>query len=188
MLHFHLSKNLEKDLAQHIAPSTIAALHPQHWYLQKITVLRRKCIIAMEEKSRYAMVFSGLTKTEIARFPEIFQERLWRESMSVCQLEEDGNARLSDLVLNTSQLQTYEVGSDRSVQAHLQDAVHQFQWEIDDMGRLPETREENFVAGLRINDTPRTIRGSKNHIWPIEQFRGDWLRQIGLAGTGNVTP
>jgi len=181
MLHFHLSKNLEKDLAQHIAPSAVAALHPQHWYLQKITVLRRKCVIAMEEKSRYAMVFCGLTKAEFAHFPGIFQERLWREAMWVCELDDDHNARLSDLVLNTSQLQAYAIGSDRSVQAHLKDAIWRFEGDVDDVGRLPETREDHFIAGLRINDTIRTIRGSKTYIVPAEQFRAGWLRQLGIA-------
>lgn len=180
MLHFHLSKNLEKDFAPHIAPNAIAALHPQHWYLQKINVLRRKCVLAIEEKSRYAMVFCGLTKNEFAHFPEIFQERLWRESMSICQMEDDANAR-SDLVLSTSQLQTYEIGSDRSVQAHLKDAIWRFQWDIEEVGRLPETGEEHFIAGLRINDTIRTIRGSKTWIVPVEQFRTGWLRLLGIA-------
>jgi hypothetical protein len=35
-------------------------------------------------------------------------------------------------------------------------------------------------AGLRINDTPRTIRGSKQYIWPLERFRTGWLRQLGV--------
>lgn len=181
MLRLHLSKNLEKDFAPHIAPNAIAALHPQHWYLQKITVLRRKCVIAMEEKSRYAMVFSGLTKNDFAGFPEIFQERLWRESMAICQLDDEENARLSELVLNTSQLQSYEIGSDRSVQAHLKDASWQFRWDVDEIGRLPATSEGHFVAGLRINDTIRTVRGSKTWIVPVEQFRAEWLRLLGIT-------
>jgi hypothetical protein len=181
MLQLNLSKNLEKDMAAHLQPVAVAALHPQQWYLQKITVLRRKCIVAMEEKSRYAMVFCGLTRAEFTNFPELFRERLWRESMAVCQLDDADNVRLSDLVLNNSQLQSYQVGSDRSVQAHLRDAIWRFRWHADEVGRLPEGAEEHFVAGLRINDTIRTIRGSKSWISPLEEFRAGWLRRLGIA-------
>src|SRR5512139_3051011 len=96
-MQIHLSKALATDLKSHLieAPTD---LHAMQWYGHRVTVLRRKCVILMESRSRYAMVFTGLTKPDFARFPERVRERLWREALSICQLEDEQSARLAALV------------------------------------------------------------------------------------------
>lgn len=177
MIDFHLSQTLAKDLTMHVCEET--AINPSglQWYAHRITIARRKCIIAMEEQSRYAMVFCGLTKTEFEYFPEIFQDRLWREVISLCELDDDDDiAEMSELVLNLSVEQHYSPGSNRSVQSHIRQVANELSWMVDnDVYRLPMSGSEAFAFGLSANEMLRSTSERKGYFQPFLVFRDFWL-------------
>ncbi|MDA1302312.1 MAG: hypothetical protein O2868_19840 [Proteobacteria bacterium] len=75
MIQIHTSKALAADLKAQLA-EVPAGPGAMQWYAHRVYVLRCKCVVAMEAQSRYAMIFTGLTKPDFEMFPELFLERL----------------------------------------------------------------------------------------------------------------
>lgn len=179
MLQFHLSKNAAKDLKPHLSESSKPALGTMQWYGHRVTIMHRKCLLMMEMQSRYCMVFAGLTKPGFEQFPELFAERLQNEVVSICQLEDQRAYQLAELIQEMSQEQHYQIGSDRSVQAHINQAVDELSFMANfQEGRLPELDEEQFGCGVRINQTPRKTKSDKDFFFPLEKFRDFWLGML----------
>ena len=182
MLQFHLSKTLAGDLKMHVADPITASPTAMQWYGHRITLMHRKCVLMMEYKSRYCMVFSGLTKPDFENFPELFLDRLWREVVSVCQLDDTQSERLAALVHLVAEKQHYQPGSDRSVQAHLRQAAEELHYMVNDkVGRLPGPGEE-FGCGVRINEMLRKRKEDKDYFVPLEVFRDFWLGMFEYTG------
>lgn len=190
MIHFHLSQTLGKDLEKHLAEAPMDATGAMQWYAHRVTVARRKCIIALELQSRYAMVFCGLTKTEFEYFPELFQDRLWREVISICALDDDDDiAEMSNLVLNVSVEQHYAVGSNRSVQSHIRQVADELAWMVDnDIHRLPMSGSEAFAFGLGANEMLRSTKEFKGYFRPFAIFSDFWLGLLAHQRQGNNAP
>lgn len=178
MLKFHLSKTLSKDLSMHLAEPLTDSNAAMQWYAHRVTVLRRKCIIAMELQSRYCMVFCGLTKKEFAAFPDTFQEQLWREAVTVCQLDELQADKLAAPIHIIGDEQHYQSGSDRSVQAHINDVAWHLKDMAEEIGFLPESPEDAFGFGVKVNELLRICKGDKDYFRPIDEFRGFWLEML----------
>lgn len=174
MIQIHASKALSADLKPLLAeaPPSPGAMQ---WYAHRVQVLRRKCVIVMEEQSRYAMVFTGLTKPDFARFPEIFRDRLIREALSICQLDDAQTSQLEELALLVTESVQIMPGSDRSVQTHINEVARDLDWMTHEIGYLPEDDGQEFSFGLRINETPRTRRGEKGYFFPLRRMRDFWL-------------
>ncbi|HRH78950.1 MAG TPA: hypothetical protein PK129_16510, partial [Cellvibrionaceae bacterium] len=66
MIQFYLSKDAAADLKHLVEPPSPENYQAMQWYVHRVTIARRKCIIAMEKQSRYAITFCGLTKKEFA--------------------------------------------------------------------------------------------------------------------------
>ncbi|MDY0007054.1 MAG: hypothetical protein RBS22_09525 [Spongiibacteraceae bacterium] len=165
-------------------------LRQMQWYGHRVQVLRRKCVILMELQSRYAMVFAGLTKPDFLRFPELVRDRLWREIVSICALDDAESQRLAALVDVVSQPVQIVAGSDRSVQAHMKEVAWHLEWMANDFGSLPLEGGDAFAFGLRVNQTPRSRKGQKEYFWPIEVMREFWLGMLAHATprADNVVP
>ena len=88
MLQFHLSKTLAKQMQSLLVPAPDIRPEGMQWYAQGISLLGEQCILAIEAHSRYLMVFCNLPITELENFPLLFRERLWREVIAVCLLED----------------------------------------------------------------------------------------------------
>lgn len=186
MIQIHTSKALAADLKGHLNEAPISQGAMQ-WYAHRVYIMRRKCVIVMEAQSRYAMVFTGLTKPDFGRFPDLFLDRLMRESLSICQLNDEQSGRLANLVMLLGESVQISQGSDRSVQAHVNDVARELDWTSQEIGYLPEHDSHEFNFGLRVNQTPRKRKGDKDYIYPIEVFRGFWLGLLGhvAPGSGN---
>ena len=171
-MSMHLSNGAEPIVDQH--------LRAMQWYAHRVTVQRRKCVIVMELQSRYSMVFCGLTKRDFENFPELFRERLPCEVASICQLNEEAQDKLTPMVIAQAEQQVFQTGSNRSVQAHINDvAWHLDRWAYD-MGRLPEDDSECFDFGVFANQLLRKRGGDKDYFEPMEQFRRFWSTMTGL--------
>ena len=189
MIQIHTSKALAADLKAHLTevPSGPGAMQ---WYAHRVYILRRKCVIAMEAQSRYAMVFTGLTKPDFERFPELFMDRLMREALSICQLDDEQSEHLAALVMLLGESIQISPGSDRSVQAHINDVARELDWMSHDIGYLPEQASHEFNFGLRVNQMLRKRKGDKDYFYPLEELRGFWLGLLGHVASrpDNVVP
>lgn len=178
MLQFHLSKTLSEDMTMHLSAGQPMIGGALQWYAHRVTVLRRKCVIAMEWQSRYCMVFAGMTKAEFQNFPEIFTDRLWREVASICQLDDGQTEKLAALANMVAEEQVYQSGSDRSVQAHINDVAWHLGYEANQAGYLPEKPEEAFGFGIKMNEWLRKRKDDKDYFVPVEVFRDCWLGML----------
>lgn len=178
MLQFYLSKTLAGDLHNHLAEPQAALPGAMQWYGHRVTVQRRKCVLMMELQSRYCIVFAGLTKPDFENFTELFVERVWREAVSICQLDDDQSARLALLARLVGEQQHYQTGSDRSVQAHLRQAADDLYYIANQAGRLPDSAEEQFGCGVKINQMLRKCKGDKDYFVPLKLFRSFWLSML----------
>jgi hypothetical protein len=177
------------DLKRHLTDTPFGQGAMQ-WYAHRVTVLRRKCLILVEWRSRYAMVFTGLVKDDFKHFPAIFHDRLLREALSVCQLGEVQTEKLAQLVDMVCEEIQICPGTDRSVQAHINEIARDLKYLAAEIGFLPEDDRREFNFGLRINQMPRKTKEDKEYFYPLEVYRDFWLgmlKQVGLPAT-NVIP
>ncbi len=190
MIEFKLTKDLAKDLAMlpqktpDQSPSRMAgSAGAMVWYAHRVTIGRRKCIIAMERQSRYAMVLCGLTQATFVNFPKLFKERLWREACAVTQLQKPlpaGEVSLiSGLALEFCQQMEFSRETDRSVQSHIRQVKEQLFYMVnDDNEPLPLTDEDAIRFGLSVNRTLRKCKGDVEYFVPLEVFSDFWLGRV----------
>ncbi len=190
MIHLHASKTFTEDLNK--AGCVLAAAGKGsagwHWHVHRVTLLRKKCVIAMDEVSRYALVFVGLKKVDFAEFEEVLVSRILAEANWLCDLPySDSNERLLAAIEQKCSRVVFSQGLDRSVQAHIRQAselmeiVAKYQ-----VGRLPETVEEEFALGSRINDTWRTCGKGGKYFSPLERWRESMLVLIAPPAKANI--
>lgn len=186
MLQIHLSQSVAKELEGHLQEPMEPEPTALQWFAHKVVVARRKCLILMEYQSRYAMVFCGLTKKQFDNFPDILQERIWREVNIISQLDEslteDDFAILSDLTLDLTATQYYQRGSDRSVMSHISQVVEDLKASVEEDGfELPTTSNEAIHFGLGVNDMLRKRKSDKDYFVPLEVYTGFWLGLVDVV-------
>jgi hypothetical protein len=174
VLQLHVTKTLGSDLKTWLSPGS-KDLRSMQWYGHRVHVSRRKCVILMEAHSRYAMILPGLKKADFECFPALVHERLWREVVTICNLDERGTERLAALVDRVVQPVQFLWGNDRSVQAHINEVALNLRWEAEGPDGLPETENDAFAFGLRMNRTPRSCKGESEFFYPLEVFQAFWL-------------
>lgn len=189
MVQLHVSKSLTTDLKSHLADVS-ADLRAMQWYGHRVQVMRRKCVILMEARSRYAMLFAGLTKPDFARFPELIRDRLRREAVAICRLDDERSAQLAALVDLIAQPIQIMPGSDRSVQAHINDVVWHLEWMAGEIGALPANDGDAFGFGMRMNQMLRKCKGERDFFSPLAAMREFWLGLLAHAAPrpDNVVP
>ncbi|GAB3111686.1 hypothetical protein G8770_20400 [Aestuariicella hydrocarbonica] len=193
MLQFHLSKDAAKDLNAHLGDNEPVNYQGMQWYLHRITVARRKCIVAMELQSRFAMVFCGLTKPDFERFPDIFFERLMREALlsleQIVELQDSQMRSVMELGLSIAEDQVYQTGSDRSVMAHINDVAYLLRQCVEDGYPLPEEDWDAMAFGGKANSMLRKTKHHKDYFYPKEHFGEFWeglLRAMEAEGNGGL--
>lgn len=72
--------------------------------------------------------------------------------------------------------QHYQTGSDRSVQAHINDVAWHLKDMTNDIGFLPESPQDGF--GVKMNEWLRQTKEDKDYFTPIEVFRDFWLGML----------
>ncbi len=187
MIQLYLSRDLAKDLAslpiEQAPTSTEVSAGAVIWYAHRVTIMRRKCIIALEYQSRYAMVFCGLTKPDFINFPQLFGQRLLQEACVITQLHqplpEPDFQLLCELAKEVSTEQKFACRNDRSVQSH----INQIKDHLEDLVLrggypLPETDEEAMQFGLIANDMLRKTKNHKDYFVPLKVYKEFWLGMI----------
>lgn len=121
MINLHTSRILSDDLAKAgcILPSS-ASGDAWQWYAHRIALMRKKCVIVMEEASRYALIFVGMKKKDFCQFDQILTSRILAEACWLCDLPQTGaNEQLWAAIKQKSSPVVSTQGLDRSVQAHI---------------------------------------------------------------------
>lgn len=185
-MHFHLSANAAKDLGvSNFIP--VPGDHEEfskHWYIHRVILERRKCLIAMEAHTRYALVFCSVTKPVLNKFPLLFADCLWRHIVSLCEVADSDFGHIRALAANMCTEAVYHKGLNRSVQAHIKDVAHQLEWDLSRYG-FPTDPGQEFYLCLKANQTPRTRYGEKGFVIPLEEFQRLWCEILGVAPAKN---
>ena len=123
MIQFYLSKDAAADLKHLVEAPSPENYQAMRWYVHRVTIARRKCIIAMEKQSRYAITFCGLTKKRICRFPQLFSYWFSLHGLAsvVEQYGQDDvlEQRVLELCAGDCRWADLSAGVDRSVMAHI---------------------------------------------------------------------
>lgn len=163
--------------------------HIQQWVAHLVRIHRKPCVLVMEEKTRYAMVFTGLKKGDVAGFISQLVERLANEmafAAGALGLLVDFDATMAQLLARHRDFRFF-LRMDRSVQAHLKDVAWHLEDRVTELGYLPEGHEECAVIDGQVNEIIRSTRGQKGYFVPIEEMLFDWLTSYaGLTAQGEI--
>ncbi|MGK2907467.1 MAG: DUF6933 domain-containing protein [Desulfuromonadales bacterium] len=190
MIHLHTSKIFSDDLAKSgcVLPVAEEKTVGWHWYAHRVMLMRKKCLIVMEEASRYALIFVGLKKRDFAGFDKVLSSRIIAEASWLCDLPHPGpNEQLIAAVERQCSSTVWSQGLDRSVQAHIRQVADEMEYFVRyHFERLPETAEEEFALGLRLNNTLRKRGGDKDYFFPREAWRNSLLALLQPHAGANI--
>jgi hypothetical protein len=189
MLHLHTSKPMTESLQK--AGCTCSALPEEpkawHWHVHRFALFRKRCIIAMEEESRYAMLFLGLKKKDLARFDRVFAKRLLLEARWLCALDAKQDQRLTAVIESQVQPVSFSVGMNRSVQSHIRQAIEEAEIHVAyHLEAVPESLDEILGLGLYLNKTIRKRKQDRDYFVPMERWRDALLTRIHPRPPGQV--
>ncbi|ORJ60302.1 DUF6933 domain-containing protein [Geothermobacter hydrogeniphilus] len=179
MIHLQTSKTFNDDLAKAgcLLPPPEGIENTWNWHAHRITLLRKKCVIVMEEASRYALIFAGLKKNDFAHFDQVLRSRIVAEASWLCDLPHPGsNEQLIAAAEAKCSSVSFSQGLDRSVQAHIRQVADELEYLVKyRLGHLPESAEEEFALGCQLNDTLRKRGGDKDYFYPLKKWRASLL-------------
>ena len=189
MIHLHTSKIFGDDLTK--AGCNLPAAgngNAWNWFAHRVTLMRKKCVIVMEEASRYALIFTGLKKNDFAGFDQVLRSRIIAEASWLCDLPHPGpNEQLIAAVARQCSSTVWSQGLDRSVQAHIRQVADEMEYFVKyRFERLPESAEEEYALGRPLNDTLRKRGGEKDYFYPQKRWRESLLALLQPQISGNV--
>ena len=157
------------------------------WYGHRVTIDRRKCVVLMEAKTRYGLLFAGLTKPEFQRLDERLRERV---PLELGLLHDDAGLaeRFRPAVERLAEPTVIEPGRDRSVQAHINDFVHNVREWVSRNYRLPNDDEESFRAAGHANWMLKMGKGHPQGLRSIYAFREMWMKEAGIEADALPEP
>ena len=167
-----------------------APRHVQQWQVHFVRIQRKPCAVAIDIDTRYAMVFSQVKKGDPEGFLNAFTTRLVNEmalATSELGILGDFETMLARFLEQHQRFQ-FVRRMERSTQAHLKNAIWDFEYRCDEAGRMPETHEECAMIDARINETLRHVKTRKDYFIPSTEMVCHWLRQFaGLTNAGEAT-
>lgn len=161
----------------------------QQWVAHLVRIRRKPCVLVMEANTRYAMVFPGLKKGDVAGFINQVIERLANEmtfAVGDLSMMADFDVTMAQFLARHRDFRFF-LRMDRSVQAHLKDAAWYLEDWIVEANRLPEGHEECAMVDERVNRTIRSTKSHKDYFVPAEEMLIDWLTSYaGLTAQGEA--
>lgn len=191
MIQFNLSSELtsilglgEVSSSDKLLPSdeVLSDIKPSMiWFAHIIEIKGVRCIITVEQQTRYGMVFCGLSNHDLAIFDRIFKDRLWREVFAICH---EGNERiiqhLAQHILSLCEEQSYQGDYDRSIYGLIRLIAADLEARVYDSGLdLPIDPGDAFEFGVEINNALRNVPDRDlQYFTPIESFKRQCLGQL----------
>lgn len=131
-----------------------------NWHANLITIKRRQCIIAVHDATRLPLFMPCLVKKDFAQL-----EWIWHDTLINTLLKCDINPSLIELAANNLTAPTFDTKCSRSVQGTMRLMAQQLTWHFEDprydIGEAPA-----YSLGAWLSDTPCTVKGVKDVIWP----------------------
>lgn len=185
MIQFNLSSELisqlglgeTSSLSEVALPNTPSMI----WFAHIIEIQGVRCIITVEQKTRYAMVFCGLSDNDLTHFNDIFKDRLWREVFAICH---EGNEQiiqyLARHIISLCEEQSYQGGYDRSIHGLVRLIAADLETRVYDSGLgLPIDSGDAFEFGVEINNALRSVPDKElQYFTPIESFKRQCLGKL----------
>ena len=155
--------------------------HVQQWLVHFVRIRRKPCVVAIDIDTRYAMVFGNVKKGDPEGFLNAFTTRIVNEMALAAQdvdMLTNFEAMLAQFLERHGRF-LFVLRMERSTQAHLKEAVWDFEYRCEEADRVLDTHEECAVIDARINDTPRTIKARKGFFIPSTEMLCHWLTAFG---------
>ena len=190
MIQLHMTKKFQEDLTKAgcTLPETNDKTAGWHWYAHRITLMRKKCVIVMDEECRYALIFFGLKKLDFANFEQVLTSRIIAEASWLCDLPDSGeNELLVEIIQQKCTEMFFDRKPNRSVQAHIRQVALELEYFvlfIDE--RLPGLTEEEIDLGLKINDRYRKRQQDKDYFVPTKCWRKSLLTLISAQRSAKI--
>ncbi len=138
----------------------------------------QKCLTGNGYRLTFLYAFLGIKKGNIQQFLEQFHDRFSLHIVAVINMGGQDETLLKtsmESFLENHQEYAFIPRGDRSVQAHINDALMNLQYEQHRWEDDVPTEEELFISDLRHNDTPRKRKQDKDYIFPTEILFSTWL-------------
>ena len=191
MLLFHCTKDaIEALTATHQGKthcwvdyaSLPEGAQPWGWQLHAVKIARRQVLVAMHGDTRFVMVFWGLKKGDGKTLLSMFYERVanhlvWMTADSDVM---DGAAvrNMFDRLMRSHGPFRFHSGSDRSVQAHINEVVRLCRQAVaDNDGDLPDNYEQAGEFDVFLNQSIRRVK-SGDYFVPADAWLSACLRDF----------
>lgn len=153
------------------------------WLVHAIKIQRKHVLIAVHSDTRYAMVFSDLKKGDWESFINLLAERLFNNlanfSIDIQTYDEATHEQMwGQFMVKHTQFHFCQRG-DRSIQPHLNDVSRQFEDHAQEIGTLPNNKEEAAGFDAWVNYQLRRTKAHSDYFHPNEEMFIDFLAQYG---------
>ncbi len=154
---------------------------PWVWQLHAVKIMRQSVLVAMHVDTRFAMMFWGMKKGDRESFLRLFFERLANQLTWLAQdagaLDEAGCDAMVNRLIAVHRTFRFQLGSDRSVQTHINEVVHCCRDAVADNGCFPDNYEEAAGFEQHLNGMIRSIRGG-DYFHPDDALLSACLRDF----------
>lgn len=155
---------------------------PWGWQLHAVKIARRQVLVAMHGDTRFVMVFWGLKKGDGKTLLSMFYERVanhlvWMTADSDVM---DGAAvrNMFDRLMRSHGPFRFHSGSDRSVQAHINEVVRLCRQAVaDNGGAFPDDCEQAGMFDEFLNQGIRRVKGG-DYFVPADAWLSACLRDF----------
>ncbi|WP_137886356.1 hypothetical protein [Pseudomonas sp. 2FE] len=186
MLIFNCSKDAARLLAdppqQPIARPAADTPVPEdalHWHLSAVAINGIPCVLAMEARSRYCMVFTDVPEGGWRYLFEEFHQRWFNQMIEMALhggfLSETEIPPMLERLHQAHGEFCFVQRHDNSVNTHLNHALDSFCYWCEDLGDLPFGHGQCSAFDEHVNDTLRKTRVHKDYFVPIEEMSHYWL-------------
>lgn len=136
------------------------------WHGNLLHLFRRKCVLLVNDATRYALFLPGLVKRDFQNFERVFLEHF---ALSLALLgANEGQIAQGKLLLGAF---SYGKTHNRSVLASMNDVKFNLKFMLEArLGRLPETFEERMWINSYLNKTPSSGKDLNGIIFPDREM------------------
>lgn len=135
-----------------------------HWHAHIFMIQKRRCIILMNDRTRYSLVLYGVKKTTVGNFGETFQDALHRN----WRFEGITKERIDKYITDGGKL-IFAPTYNRSVLGSINDMIKLTGYRIEDY--LP-TGEMNILELNRLNNRTPLLMLKKTYA--IDELKAVW--------------
>lgn len=176
MLQLHITSDLASDLSSPMQTGPQENVGAMQWYAHRVTLMQHKCVIAMEAKTGYSILFTNLNALDFEQFEEMFRQRLIKEAVTICKRGSHKEIRdivqLSNVVANELLIHT---DSEIPIHDHIHQVLEDAQSLLAEESSWPRNDWHEFNVGVKLNSMFHHQVGCKDYACPLEKFEQFWL-------------